>query len=619
MGRKLFAERNFNVWGKVVPFADFKLLCDMPGGFHINETLHAPIIAQAENRLQQEIPQLHASEYMMFKRDGNRSIFEGRYFERRSIAFDLALAEHIEGKGRFLDKLIDVVWLILEETTWVLPAHNPSKEGVNTCLPYAYAGHVDYIDLFSAMSAAQLAVIYHLFHKKFDAVTSLINERLLYELNRRIVEPFMNDTDLLNKMMWSGLKGNRVNNWCPWIVSNVLTVCAFTVKDQALRTALVQRSLPMLDAFTAAYHDDGACDEGPGYWQAAGGALYNACVALYDLTNGYVNIYDAPLFKNMGEYAVKAVIHDKRVLSFADASSTGMPYPLLVYHWGLACDSKLMVDYALSRMNGKMPQNWGQGQYNWQPYRLLRFLSTPSLPSATYTPPQKFYFDGVAVAVTREIAAHGRGLYLAFKGGHNNESHNHNDLGGIVVYSDEDPLFIDVGVGTYTRRTFGKDRYTIWSMCSDYHNCATFNGVTQQHGGEYASNDEKYNEETGRLLMNLTTAYPKEAGLSAYHRSAVLENAKIVIEDDVVFQTEGNVMFSYMVTKEPEEVGEGYFVLYGRRVSFDASLVYRIEEVPCTEPEVARIPKLWETDAIRRITLSSRSPVKDKKYVMTID
>jgi hypothetical protein len=266
-----------------------------------------------------------------------------------------------------------------------------------------------------------------------------------------------------------------------------------------------------------------------------------------------------------------------------------------------------------------MPQNWGQSQLTWQPYRLLRFLSTPSLPSATYTPPQKFYFDGVAVAVTREIAAHGRGLYLAFKGGHNNESHNHNDLGGIVVYSDEDPLFMDVGVGTYTRRTFGKERYGIWSMCSDHHDCATFHGVTQKEGARYASRNEVYDEASGKLTMDLSAAYPEEAGLVAYSRSAVLENGKIVIVDDIALQAQGDVMFSYMVTKAPEEVGEGYFVLFGRRVSFDASLVYRIEEVPCTEPEVARIPKLWETDAIRRITLCTRTPVKAQKYVMTIE
>ena len=75
-----------------------------------------------------------------------------------------------------------------------------------------------------------------------------------------------------------------------------------------------------------------------------------------------------------------------------------------------------------------------------------------------------------------------QGLYLAVKGGHNGESHNHNDLGNFVVYSDGKPLFIDAGVGAYTKRYFGPGRYDVWHTCSDYHNCATFNGVTQKNG-----------------------------------------------------------------------------------------------------------------------------------------
>ena len=129
MGRKIFAERKFNVTGKVVPLEDFKLFIDTARGLKINEELYPKIISRGEKQLSAEIPQLLASEFMMYKRDGNRSVYEGKFFPRRVMMLDLALAEYVEGKGRFLDKLIDVVWLILEETTWVLPAHNPGKNG----------------------------------------------------------------------------------------------------------------------------------------------------------------------------------------------------------------------------------------------------------------------------------------------------------------------------------------------------------------------------------------------------------------------------------------------------------------------------------------------------------
>ena len=192
------------------------------------------------------------------------------------------------------------------------------------------------------------------------------------------------------------------------------------------------------------------------------------------------------------------------------------------------------------------------------------------------------------------------------------------DLGNIIVFSNEDPIFIDAGNGKYTRRTFSEDRYKIWSMSSDYHNCATFNGIPQKEGKQYRSANEQYDEESGKLTLDLTYAYPEECDIKRYVRSAVLENGEITIEDDVELDNEGEVMFSFLVNKAPEAVTDTTFTLYGRTVTFDPSLEYKIEELDCTDEEVARLPSTWETDAMRRITLTAKAPVKTKKFVITV-
>ena len=64
--------------GKVVSFSDFKMFTDTPQGFTVNEEQIPAIIARGEAQLKAEIPQLIATDYMMFKRDGNRSIYEGK-------------------------------------------------------------------------------------------------------------------------------------------------------------------------------------------------------------------------------------------------------------------------------------------------------------------------------------------------------------------------------------------------------------------------------------------------------------------------------------------------------------------------------------------------------------
>jgi hypothetical protein len=57
------------------------------------------------------------------------------------------------------------------------------------------------------------------------------------------------------------------------------------------------------------------------------------------------------------------------------------------------------------------------------------------------------------------------------------------------------------------------------------------------------------------MTLNLATAYPAEANIDTYTRSAELANGVITIEDDVVLKDDGKVMFSYLVRVKPEEVG----------------------------------------------------------------
>ena len=63
-------------------------------------------------------------------------------------------------------------------------------------------------------------------------------------------------------------------------------------KDKTIREKVVEVSLEALDKFTDIYFPDGACDEGPGYWEGAGGALYAACLTLYDMTAGKINGFE---------------------------------------------------------------------------------------------------------------------------------------------------------------------------------------------------------------------------------------------------------------------------------------------------------------------------------------
>ena len=102
---------------------------------------------------------------------------------------------------------------------------------------------------------------------------------------------------------------------------------------------------------------------------------------------------------------------------------------------------------------------------------------------------------------------------LGAKFGSNGDSHNHNDTGSITVYKDGRPFPIDIGVESYTQKTFSPQRYEIWTMQSAWHNLPTFDGVQQLPGAEYAAREvcTDKNSITGELAGRV----PSHPG--AYH------------------------------------------------------------------------------------------------------
>ena len=222
------------------------------------------------------------------------------------------------------------------------------------------------------------------------------------------------------------------------------------------------------------------------------------------------------------------------------------------------------------------------------------------------------------------------GLYLAVKGGHNGEGHNHNDVGTVIVFNGDKPVFLDAGSGTYTRRTFSPRRYEIWAMCSDWHNTATFNGSTQPDGGRTRSQDHVHDPETGALSMELSAAYRPAAGLASWNRRAELIGHTVTLTDRVLLRdtdedgqpaASGSVMFSFMTDKAPEKTGRGFFFLHDCLVKYDPALTLSVEAAPVDDPEVSNIPARWDTDTLWRVTLTDAAcPIGEARtYVLTVE
>lgn len=97
-----------------------------------------------------------------------------------------------------------------------------------------------------------------------------------------------------------------------------------------------------------------------------------------------------------------------------------------------------------------------------------------------------------------------------------------------MVYADGKPYLIDIGVETYTAKTFSPERYEIWTMQSEYHSLPVINGFGQKEGRAYRAREVAYerSDTTVRLGLDLAGAYPAEAGVKAWRRSFAFERAE---------------------------------------------------------------------------------------------
>jgi len=97
-----------------------------------------------------------------------------------------------------------------------------------------------------------------------------------------------------------------------------------------------------------------------------------------------------------------------------------------------------------------------------------------------------------------------------------------------MLYFNGDPVLIDVGVGTYTRETFGKGRYSIWTMQSNYHNLPLINGISQHQGGQYKANNSTFAHSKNEVSFStdISGAYTEEANVKEWIRTYKLERGK---------------------------------------------------------------------------------------------
>ena len=430
-----------------------------------------------------EVP-ITDSIYRLANKEGNRGIYKPRYYRTMERLEHFILGECLENEGRFLPQIVTYSRAIMAMKSWLHPNHDDADNGV-------LEGRRMTIDLGARKFGAVLAL-----------AESLLAEKLSEELRTEIdanLKRRINDTYLKSARYQDG--NNKwmtgTSNWNSVCTSGAILTIITSTKSYDERLAAVGAALNSMNDYLTGFGDDGYCSEGLGYWGYGFGHYLYLAQILYDYSDGGVDLFqfDNPdKLRNVGNFPENFEIQKGTCAPFADGvssiSSSGSNFAnvLSTRHYGAIRPSEIRMEEAAEQLIA------------WQNPEMFK-VSDSKVASDV---PDHTYFDDFGMVISRgkqEIP-----FSMAVKAGHNDENHNHSDVGTYELFLDTDMISGDIGAPSYTAGAFSPDNP---ARSSWGHPVPMINGALQSNGIEFKGiiTETDFSETMDKVVMNIKPAY----------------------------------------------------------------------------------------------------------------
>lgn len=405
--------------------------------------------------------------------DGNRAEFDGAYLRQRiRLANAALLALVYPERSEYLTDVENTLWAICDEYSWAFPAHCSGE----------YTDDTTMVDLFAAETGAMVAEI-----------TAFLQDRL----HERV---FLRARAELKKRVFDNFR-SRYFGW-ETAHTNWSAVCSGGIGIAMIYAApeLVEEFLPRLLAAQRdcldSYTEDGVCLEGMTYWGYGFGYFVYFADLLYRFTDGRIDLFDDPHVELTAKFPQCNLMLGNTATSYADGNMYAK-ISIQLYHFLY----RRYPDTVCLPLSERM--EFDRGNCRW--VQLLRYFAyfDPTLQGAELPQTTALFPAAGQYITTRETYS------FAVKAGHNDEPHNHNDVGSFILSARDGQELCDLGAGAYTRQYFGAERYTIFCNSSASHSVPIINGFFQHEGRTYAGTIQA---EGDTVTLEIGGAYPTDVG-----------------------------------------------------------------------------------------------------------
>lgn len=475
------------------------------------------------------IPSLTYSMRMTHDRVGTREEFELPYFERRYFLASCTILSLLYPENEvYLAKLQDMLWAILDEWSWAGCSHTRAEK----------FNAETFIDLFAAETGLMLTEISILLQ---DRLEELVLQRIQKEVKRRIVESYNS-----RRFWWEW----ATNNWTMVCTGNVACILLYLYPEIFEQNK--ERIFFSVNNFLDAAPDDGTCLEGLDYWH------YGFENFVWFADNYYI-------------YTDKKVdlLNNKKVEKFA-----GYPNRILLKHNTFASIADSLFDgkvdiglnhFLISRFpNGVTPLpsktlTFRKGNVGWHELsKNLLYFNPDILPNNT-EPQGDYYFQQAGQAVVNKEK-----YSLFAKAGHNDEPHNHNDVGSFILSTNCGQVFCDLGSGRYVDAYFQPTtRYETLCNSSLGHSLPIIDNCVQKAGREFCGELTKADN---IISINFRQAYQLE-NMDKLQRTFDCQDEHILLMDE--FSSSYDVFVERFVTTIEPKLLDGFALVGNVKLFYD--------------------------------------------------
>ncbi|WP_059049431.1 hypothetical protein [Paenibacillus senegalimassiliensis] len=417
----------------------------------------AELHAEAKRLLDAPASPLTYSLFAEFHGSGQRLNYERVYFEKRRRLNTFALLALLEPEAEhYRQALLEAVWDICSELTWCLPAHVGEDESLNAA-----------IDLFSAETGFAMAELRMLLGER---IPPLLRTMMAEQVERRLFTPFLEK----GPYYWEEAE----HNWsavCAGSIGSAALLLLNEGEELERLEAILQRTQHIMSFYLRGFGEDGACLEGLDYWNYGFGYFVYYADLLSGRSGGALDWFSDKKVRDIARFPQTCWLGGNAVVNFSDA----LPYTNV--HIGLS-------SYLAGKVPGvEKPQLDRRADFRADPCSrwaaaLRNLLWRDCADSdATQAILGDVVLENAGWLVSRSLSEHGL-FGFAAKGGHNDEPHNHNDLGHFMVTGEGVFYLCDLGCGEYTKDYFGEGRYDYACNGSQGHSVPIINGQYQLPG-----------------------------------------------------------------------------------------------------------------------------------------